>query len=107
LLNNQEDGELFVQKGVKIFIELVWEKYQAKIIRGIFLRYLVYLSLFVYLASNVAGTYMTQIEAGRKENPHKRYYDWVPLGFCYGITFLCMLCIYFFSFKLEILQFIK
>ena len=106
LLNNQEDGELFVQKGVKIFIDLVWEKYQEAIVKKIFVWYLVYLALFVYLASNVAGTYMNQIEAGRIKDPTKRFYDWVPLGFCYGITFLCMIAIYEFSFKLEITQFI-
>ena len=98
LLNNQEDGELFLQKGIKIFIDLVWEKYQAAIVKKVFVLYLIYLAFFVYLASNVAGTYMNQIEAGRKEDPNKRFYDWVPLGFCYGITFVCMGFIYFFSF---------
>ena len=62
LLNKQEDGELFVQKSIKIFIELVWEKYQTVIIYRIFLPYLFYLSFFVYLASSVAGSYLVKIE---------------------------------------------
>jgi hypothetical protein len=32
-LNDQQDGELMNQKGIKIFIELVWEKYQKVIIK--------------------------------------------------------------------------
>ena len=53
-----------VQKGIKIFVNLVWEKYQAVIIRQIFLPYLAYLAFFIYLASNISGTYMKKIEKG-------------------------------------------
>lgn len=64
-----------------------------------------YLSFFVYLASSVAGSYLEKIEQGKIEDPTKRYYDFVPLVWCYGITILCCYFLWFFSIKMEMTQF--
>jgi len=66
----------------------------------------VYLVFFCYLTSIISGNYLTSIEKAREADPSKRFYGWVELTACQTITFICMYCIYVFSFKLEIVQFI-
>lgn len=51
LLANHADTKLLVQKSVRVFISLIWDEYHPKIVRRIFIPYLIYLCIFLRLTS--------------------------------------------------------
>jgi hypothetical protein len=54
---------LYVQKTIKVFIDLIWERYSKAIQRMIFYPYVVYLIFFIMLGTSVNDGYLTQLEA--------------------------------------------
>ena len=59
LLNDQDNAKLYVQKTVKVFIDLIWERYSKEIQRKIFYPYIVYLFTFVLLSTCCDDGYLT------------------------------------------------
>ena len=58
LLQNYGNGDLFNQKVLKIFINLMWEKYQPLIIKRVYIPFIIYLYCFVSLSSVFAAPYL-------------------------------------------------
>lgn len=58
LLAQCEQSEIFLQKSIRVFVEIIWEQYQPAIIKAIFLPYCVYLLLLVSLTSKYAGEFL-------------------------------------------------
>ena len=62
LLTSQENTKMFIQKSIRIFIDLMWEVYQPVIVKWVFIPYLVYLFAFVFLCSSIAGNYLKLLD---------------------------------------------
>jgi hypothetical protein len=62
LLTNQDNSQLYATKAIRIFIDMLWIKYQPQIIKKVFLPYMIYLVLFVFLCSKYAGEYLAILE---------------------------------------------
>lgn len=65
LLAQCESPDIFLQKSIRVFVEIIWEQYQPAIIKSIFTPYCLYLVLLVLLTSKYAGEFLDlMIEPG-------------------------------------------
>ena len=89
LLTQQNQGRLFIQNSIRIFIELLWQKYQQAIVMKIFVPYLTYMFLFVYLTSSKAGDYLDYMDSHEEESTFDKILTLV-------LTLACVLLWFFF-----------
>jgi hypothetical protein len=101
LLTQQDNTKMFVQKSIRVFIELLWEHYQPAIVRKVFFKYIFYLILVIGLSSQIAGAYLHILTTGRNDD-HAALYKVETVGFSVGILFFWL-----FFFKIEIQQLIQ
>ena len=61
LLQNYGKGEIFNSKVLRIFIDIIWTKYQPQLIIWVLIPFIIYLYCFVVLASLKAGPYLDKL----------------------------------------------
>jgi hypothetical protein len=65
LLSEQDNNKLFVTKGIRVFIDIIWSKYQPKIVKQVFFPYILYTTLFIILCSKLTQNALDEIVADR------------------------------------------
>lgn len=110
ILADNADSNVLVQKSVRVFINLIWTEFQPKIIRRIFVPYIIYLLAFMQLSSNIAGDILDEVDEHYEEIRDGTYTHSASFRshqlFCYLLTVICYaFALYFF--KAEYGSFIK
>ena len=92
LLANKSDSKMLATKSIRSFIMLMWNKYyQQAIIRTIFLKFVIWMFIYILLATYFAGTFIDKISLDNR--------DWIFFVNRYICMVLCtaamMFALYF------------
>lgn len=58
MLASQANNSALTKKSIRIFVDLMWSKYQAAIIKFIFVPYIAYLCVLSCLSGSVCGEFI-------------------------------------------------
>lgn len=61
LANESTSQEIYVKEPIRLFIELMWVKFKPRIIVGVFLPYVVYLSLLYTLTGHLLNSFLINL----------------------------------------------
>ena len=62
LLANNARSKIYIQKSVRVFISLIWERYQKEIVKKIFIPYCVNMMIILYLISYQVGELLDSLD---------------------------------------------
>ena len=58
MLADSGNSSLYIQKSIRVFIKIMWQHYQRKMVHLIFMPYVVYFMMFTLLCSEYAGEFL-------------------------------------------------
>ena len=95
LLAMKSESKLLATKSVRSFIMLMWHKYYQKaIIRTIFLKFVIFMFIYIILATYYAGTFIDKIALDNR--------DWIYYVNRYICMILSTICMMFSMYFMKI-----
>lgn len=109
LLANYAKKQLYVTRAFKIFISLMWKNYQPKIVLRMLVPFIVYLILFMFMASKGSGEFLDALNAYEHEHAKARENDAAFHAEKTLILVVSVFCILFWLFfaRIELVQLIE
>lgn len=95
ILASEANNSALTKKSIKIFIDLMWSKYQIAIIKFIFVPYMAYLLFLSQLSGSVAGEFIDCLYDDMEDEAKKQRYTILKIK-AYVLTSLstCLLIIF-------------
>lgn len=88
-LTKQTNSNIYTTNSIRVFIDLLWKKFQPKIIMEVFVPYLLYMISFVLLCSSLTTRLLNHIIA---PNAYKEITS--DIGLVLTVLLLCGFCCY-------------
>jgi hypothetical protein len=63
LLASQANSKIYIQKSVRVFINLIWQNYQFEIVKKVFLPYCIYMSIIMWIGSYHLGRFLDLLDS--------------------------------------------